>query len=68
MAKLIVNTASLAALQCILVPLFLVLSGVPLLERPWPIVLVGLLGSLGIASVGTLIGAPSSAATKGAVC
>ena len=66
LAKLVVNVITLAALQCVLVPLFAVLSEVPLLARPGPIILVALLGNLGISAVGTLLSAMTSAARHGA--
>lgn len=55
LAKLLVNVMALAALQCVLVPLFVVLSDVPLVERPGALLLAALLGNLGIAAVGTLV-------------
>lgn len=57
LAKLAVNVAALAALQCVLILLFIVLSDVPLLAHPGAMVLVALLGNLGITSVGTLLSA-----------
>jgi len=57
LAKLTVNVIALAALQCILIPLFVVLSDVPLLAYPGAMLLVALLGNLGIAAVGTLLSA-----------
>ncbi len=60
LSKLIVNVVALAALQCVLVPLFVVLVDVPLLAHPGPLVVVVLLGNLGIAAVGTLLGAVCS--------
>ncbi|MHB1037925.1 MAG: heme exporter protein CcmB [Pirellulales bacterium] len=57
LAKLVVNVIALAAVQCVLVPLFVVLSDVPLLARPWPLVAVAILGNVGIAAVGTLVSA-----------
>jgi heme exporter protein B len=57
LAKLAVNVVALAALQCVLVPLFVVLSGVPLLAHPAATVLVALLGNLALAAVGTLLSA-----------
>ena len=57
LAKLTVNVIALAALQCVLVPLFVVLSDVPLLNHPGALLLVALLGNLGIASIGTLLSA-----------
>jgi heme exporter protein B len=62
LAKLTVNVMALAASQCVLIPLFTVLSGVPLLDQPAAMLLVALLGNLGIAAVGTL----SSALAAGA--
>ena len=55
LAKLAVNVVALAAVQCVLIPLFVVLTDVPLLARPWPMLLVALLGNLGIAALGTLV-------------
>jgi heme exporter protein B len=57
LAKLAVNVLALAALQCVLIPLFVVLSDVPLLAHPWHIILVALLGNIGISAVGTLLSA-----------
>ena len=70
-AKLAVNVVALAALQCVLVPLFAAMAGVPLLAHPGAIALTLILGILGIAAVGTLLapvrgdpprGEPSAAA------
>jgi len=60
LAKLAANTTALAILQCALIPLFVVFVGVPLLDRPWEMLLVALLGNLGITSVGTLLSALAS--------
>lgn len=57
LAKLAVNVIALAALQCVLIPLFAILSDAPLLEHPGPILLVAVLGNLGISAVGTLLSA-----------
>ena len=57
LAKLAVNVVCLAVLELLLVPLFVVLADVPLLAHPWAMLLVALLGNLGIAAVGTLLGA-----------
>ena len=62
LAKLIVNVVALAALECVLIPLFAVLTDVPLLAHPWPIVAVALLGNLGLAAVGTLLSAVANGA------
>jgi heme exporter protein B len=57
LAKLAVNVIALAALQLVLIPLFAVLTDVPLLDHPGAIALVALLGTLGVAAVGTLLSA-----------
>jgi heme exporter protein B len=57
LAKLAVNFIALLALECLLVPLFVVLADVPLLRNAWAMVLVAVLGSLGMAAVGTLVSA-----------
>jgi heme exporter protein CcmB len=57
LAKLAVNVVCLAGLQCLLVPLFVVLSDVPLLAHPGAMILVSILGNVGIAAVGTLVAA-----------
>jgi len=55
LAKLFVNFLALMALQGALVPLFVVLADVPLLRHFWAMILVAVLGSWGMAAVGTLI-------------
>jgi heme exporter protein B len=65
LAKLVVNVVALAVLQCVLIPLFIVLSDVPLLARPGAMLLTALLGNLGIAAVGTLLSALTTAARPG---
>jgi heme exporter protein B len=57
LAKLTVNTIVLAALACLLIPLWVALLGVPLLASPAAMMLVVFLGTLGIAAVGTLLSA-----------
>ena len=57
LAKLAVNIVWLAALQCVLIPLFVILTDVPLLSHPWEMCLVALLGNAGIAASGTLLSA-----------
>ena len=59
-AKLIVNVVALGALQCIVVPFFVLTSGTALLSHAGEILFVSLLGNLGISSIGTLVGAMSS--------
>lgn len=65
LAKLLVNVVTLAALQCVLIPLFVVLSDIPLLVYPWAMLLVALLGNLGIAALGTLLSALSTGIRHG---
>lgn len=65
LAKLAVNWLALAALDCVLIPLFVVLCDVPLLARPACALLVVVLGNLAIASLGTLIGALASGLRQG---
>jgi heme exporter protein B len=55
-AKLTVNTLVLTALQAVILSLSVLLSNVPLHEHPWHMAVVAGLGSVGIASVGTLLG------------
>ena len=57
LAKLTVNVVALAALECVLIPLFAILTDVPLLAHPGPIITVAVLGNLGLAAVGTLLSA-----------
>jgi heme exporter protein B len=66
LAKVAVNVVALAALQCVLIPLFAVLSDVPLLARPGPIILIALLGNLGISALATLLSALATAVRHGA--
>jgi heme exporter protein B len=56
-AKLLVNAVALAVLQCLLIPLFFVVSDFPVWARPGELLLIGLLGNLGIAAVGTVVSA-----------
>ena len=65
LAKLAVNLTALCALQCVLIPMFAALCGVPLLARPGAMIAVALLGNLGIASVGTLLSALAAAVRSG---
>jgi heme exporter protein B len=66
LAKLAVNVLALGALQCVLIPLFAVLSDVPLLAHPGPIILIAVLGNLGICAVGTLLSAMATGIRHGA--
>lgn len=65
-AKLAVNAIALAAIQCVLIPLFVALSDVPLLDRPWAMLAVAVLGNLGIAAVGTLLSGLAAGIRHGA--
>jgi heme exporter protein B len=66
LAKLTVNVVWLAVLECVLIPLFVVLTDAPLLAHPWAMLLVAVLGNAGIASAGTLLSALAARARKGA--
>ncbi len=66
LAKLAVNAIALAALECVLIPLFAVLSGVALFAHPAAILLVAGLGTLGLSAAGTLLGAVSAQAKQSA--
>jgi heme exporter protein B len=57
LAKLTVNVVALTFLECVLIPLFVLLSGAQLLASPSSLVLVATLGNAGIAAVGTLLSA-----------
>ncbi len=61
LAKLTVNVVALAALECVLIPLFAMLTDVPLLAHPVPIIAIAVLGNLGLAAVGTLLSAVANA-------
>ena len=65
LAKFAVNVVALGALQIVLIPLFVVLSDVPLLDHPWAMLLVAVLGNLGIASLGTLLSALAAGIRQG---
>ncbi len=57
LAKTAVNMISLAILECVLIPAFIVLTDVPLLARPGPLLLIVALGTICFASIGTLVSA-----------
>ena len=57
LAKLSVNVVALAFLQCMLIPLFFMLSGVTLSERVGELLVIAGLGNIGIAAVATLLSA-----------
>ena len=56
-AKMLVNALAVAVLQCLLFPLFFVLSGLPLNRHPGQLLLIAVLGNLGIVAVGTFVSA-----------
>jgi heme exporter protein B len=60
LAKLIVSFMCLGCLECVLIPLFVLLADVPLLAHPWALALVALLGNSGFAAVSTLLSATTS--------
>jgi heme exporter protein CcmB len=55
-AKMTVNIASIVVLEALLIPLFIVLTDVPLLAEPGSLFVVAALGGSGVAAIGTLIG------------
>jgi heme exporter protein CcmB len=57
LAKTIVNAMTTLMLACVLIPLFVVLTDVPLLARFNLLAATVVLGSLGLAAVGTLVSA-----------
>lgn len=57
LAKLTVNLLALAVLECLLVPLFFVLSDLPLFAHAHQMALIAALASPGLAAVGTLVSA-----------
>lgn len=65
-AKLIANVIALAVLQCLLIPLFFLLSDLPLLPVLPRLLIVAALGNLGIAAVGTLVSALAAALGRSA--
>lgn len=56
-AKMAVNFVALVLLEVVLIPAFVVFSGVPLLEHPLMLGLVVMLGNLGFVAVGVLVSA-----------
>ncbi|NOX54072.1 MAG: hypothetical protein GXP27_06455 [Planctomycetes bacterium] len=55
LAKFLVNVVALAALQCVLIPLMVAFSDVPLFAHPGDLLVVVSLGNVGLAAVGTLL-------------
>jgi heme exporter protein B len=56
LAKFAVNLITLAALQVVVLSLFVIFSKVPLLDHPLRMFTVALLGNIGLTSIGTLLG------------
>ena len=63
-AKLAVNLLALAALECLLIPLFFLLSDLPLVAHAHQLVLIAALASPGLAAVGTLVSALAAGGGK----
>jgi heme exporter protein B len=57
LAKLLVNVIALLALECLLIPLFFLLSDIPLLAHAGEMLLIAVLASPALAAVGTLVSA-----------
>jgi heme exporter protein B len=57
LAKLVVNFALMLLLQLALAPLFVVVADVPLFSAPSAMMMLILLGSVGFAALGTILGA-----------
>jgi heme exporter protein B len=64
-AKTIVNVVATVIVACVLIPLFVVLTDVPLLARLDLLAVVVMLGSLGFAAIGTLISAVMASERNG---
>ena len=64
LAKLTVNVLAVTALECLLVPMFFVLSDLPLLAHAHQMALIAALASPGLAAVGTLVSALAAGCGK----
>jgi len=60
LSKMVINLAALVILELVLAPAFIVLSDVPFASRPGPLMLIAVLGNVGFAAAGTLIGGLTS--------
>ncbi len=65
LAKLTVNILALAALEGLLIPLFFLLSDLPLASRAWPLALIAVFASPGLAAVGTLVSGLATGGGRG---
>ncbi len=64
LAKLAVNVTALLALEALLIPLFFVLSDLPLQKHAGAMLLIAILASPGMAAVGTLVSALAAGSGK----
>jgi heme exporter protein B len=60
LAKMAVNTITIVVLASVLIPLFVVLTDVPLLARPGLLAAIVIFASVGLAAVGSLISAATA--------
>jgi heme exporter protein B len=65
-AKFTVNFIALGVLQTVVFCLCIILCDAPLLEHPWHVAVVAILGNIGISAVGTLLGSMWSSGRQGA--
>jgi heme exporter protein B len=65
LAKFSVNFLTLAALQAVVLSLFVIFGNVPLLDHPARMLAVAVLGNIGLTSVGTLLGGVCSENRQG---
>lgn len=57
LAKMTVNLVAIAVLEILLIPIFVAMTDVPLFAHPSPLILITGLSNIGLAAVGTVIGA-----------
>ena len=65
LAKMTVNVIALSVLECLVVPLFFVLSDLPLWTHAGGVLLIAVVANLGMAAVGTLVSALAAGSGKG---
>ena len=65
LAKFTVNFLTLAALQGVVLPLFVIFGNVPLFDHPLRMLAVALLGNIGLTSMGTLLGGSGQKIVQG---
>lgn len=67
-AKVTVNVCALVALECFLIPAFVVFSDVPFLQHPFALALIAVLANIGCAAIGVLVsGLTASRQQKGSL-